>query len=414
METRPTAAILTIGDELLKGRALNTNAQFLGRELTRLGFKVRAQKSCPDETGPIIASLREALAEAPVVVLTGGLGPTPDDVTREAVAEHYGVSLEFSQDQYRHIVRYYKGRKKNVPAIVRKEALFPSNAVPLVNRHGIALGFSIEDGKHLVAVLPGVPREQEKMFAELVTPLLKKKFPGLKAKYSLVVKTAGISEPDVMSKLGSSFFSDPFDFGIYPYAGEVSFFNQAETPAVITRLRRHIEKRLKEHVYAYEDLSLAEVVGRLLLKKRATLAAAESCTGGALSAVLTSVPGSSRYFKGGVVAYANEIKEKQLGVPAAVLNSKGAVSPETARAMARGVREKCRAVYGVGITGIAGPDGGTKTKPVGTVCIALAGPRQTRVWKFVFSGDRQAIQTKSTVKALELLWRELRGPRGLR
>ena len=407
---RPQAEILTIGDELLKGSTLNSNARFLGRELTDLGFRVSGQISCPDELPLIRQRLAECLSRAEVLVLTGGLGPTPDDVTREALAEYFHVPLEFSKSQYRHIEKFYKVRGKKVPAIVRKEAEFPANAVPLMNRYGIALGFYIPLDHQIVIVLPGVPREQENMFFDLVRPLLLKRYPKISAKHSLTIKTTGLSEPEVMRRLGKTFFRDAFDFGIYPSPGEAALRLQAEKKEVIRRLRDLAEKSLAGHVYAWEDISLSEAVGRILTQKKLTLALAESCTGGALAAEITRVPGSSAYFPGGVVTYSNVSKIRELSVSPAVLYEKGAVSEAVAKAMAAGVRKRFGTSLGIGITGIAGPGGATPEKPVGTVCIALASASSVKAWRYSFSGERTLVQVKSVRKALEHLWGFLQAP----
>lgn len=408
LSARPRAVILTIGDELLKGSTLNTNARFLGRALTDLGFCVAGQRACPDRMEAIQESLRQSFLEGDFVVATGGLGPTPDDLTRESIAAFYGVPLEFSKDQYREIKKYYVVRKRRVPAMVRKEAQFPANAEPLVNRHGIALGFTVREAGRWLVVLPGVPREQEKMFAELVVPLVHKKFPGLRPRPSLVVKTVGLSEPAVMKKIGKAIFRENFDFGIYPSPGEAALRFQTERPAIIRKLKKHLSLKLRDSIYAFEEVSLAEQVGRLLAAKRSKAAVAESCTGGALAAAMTAAAGASRYFQGGVVAYDNEIKVSQLGVRHEDLIKHGAVSSVVAMAMARGVRVRLGAAYGVSVTGIAGPDGAVPGKPVGTVYIAVADSRSAAVEVCLFTGDRAQVQAKSVSRALELLWRKLR------
>jgi nicotinamide-nucleotide amidase len=404
---RHAAAVLTVGDELLKGCTLNTNARFIGECLSELGFRVVAQASCPDDKKMIAARLAEALGAAELVIVTGGLGPTPDDVTREAIADFFRVPLALSKVQHARILRYFRARRKRMPAIVRREACFPVNADPLVNRHGIALGFSIDCGRRLIVVLPGVPSEMEKMFRELVVPLLRLKFPGARPAAQLTAKIAGLSEPDIMRKLGRDFFDEPFDFGIYPAPSETTIRIQTATRPARERVRRRLKARLGASVFALEDISLARAVGARLRARRATLAAAESCTGGLFAAEITQVPGASRYFKGGITAYSDRVKAEALDVDPAMLRLKGAVSRQTALALARGVRRKLRATYGVGITGIAGPSGGSARKPVGTVFIAVAGPEGASAREFHFWGDRGQIREKAAKKALDLLWRRL-------
>ena len=407
LSVRPRAVILTIGDELLKGSTLNTNARFLGRALTDLGFCVAGQRACPDRMEAIQESLRQSFLDGDFVVATGGLGPTPDDLTRESIAAFYGVPLEFCADQYREIKKYYVVRKRRVPVMVRKEAQFPANAEPLVNRHGIALGFTVREAGRWLVVLPGVPREQEKMFAELVVPLVQKKFPGLRPRPSLVVKTVGLSEPAVMKKIGKAIFRESFDFGIYPSPGEAALRLQADRPAIIRKLKKHISLKLRGSIYAFEEISLGGQVGRLLLRRQQTVAVAESCTGGSLAAAFTAEAGASRYFRGGIVAYDNSVKMSRLGVSQMDLQKHGAVSAVVALAMARGVRESLGVSYGVSVTGIAGPAGAVPGKPVGTVYIAVAGPGGAAVESCLFTGDRAQVQAKSVSRALELLWRRL-------
>ena len=222
LDSRPLAEILNIGDELLKGSTLNTNAKFLGRMLLQDGFKVRRQTSCPDQLPEIQYALRDALQKSDLVILSGGLGPTPDDVTREAVSDYFDSPLEFSKSQFALIQKIYRKRGANVPTLVRKEAMFPKGSVPLINRFGIALGFYLLRNEKMVVVLPGVPRELENMYVECVRPAFLKVFKNRSASFSLIVKMVGISEPEVMRKLRKDFFKDPMEFGIYPSPGEVA------------------------------------------------------------------------------------------------------------------------------------------------------------------------------------------------
>jgi nicotinamide-nucleotide amidase len=404
---RPGAEVLTIGNELLRGTVLNTNAQFLGAALLDLGFETLHQSSCADAIPEIIASLRRALSRSDVVIATGGLGPTPDDLTRDAVAGLFGVPLEISRQQLNFIKSYYRRRNKKMPFMVRKEAMFPKTSVPLFNHYGIALGFSITLGSKILIVLPGVPDELRGMFKTQVLPVLKKNFPALKKRHSLIVKTVGLSEPGVMERLKKDFFSDPFEFGIYPKAGEVALRLYADSPVVLARLEKKLRERLGSAVYAYAEKEISEAVGELLTRKKRSLAVAESCTGGLLAAELTRTPGASRYFLGSMTVYDNRIKEL-LGVPAKTISAYGAVSMQVAKLLASRVREKFGSDYGIGITGIAGPAGGSKKKPVGLVYLALAAPSKVYGWKESFWGNRSQIQTKAVKRALEYLWKEIR------
>ncbi|MBU9889930.1 MAG: CinA family nicotinamide mononucleotide deamidase-related protein [Candidatus Omnitrophica bacterium] len=404
----PTAAILSIGNEVLRGSVVNTNAAFLGAELTGEGFEVVSHGVCADTREAIRFRLEETLRRADVIIVMGGLGPTPDDVTREGIAAYFRVPLVFSKTQYACMRKMYKKYGKRIPALVRREAYYPANARPLINRFGVALGFSIEIGKKLVVVLPGVPAELRNMYFHVVLPLLHRRFPRLRRARRLVAKLTGISEPDVMKKLGNDFFDEPFDFGIYPSSGEVTVRILARETAVMSRVQRKIASRLSDFVYAWEEVSLAAVVGRILGKKRQTLALAESCTGGALAAEITRCPGASRFFRGGTVVYHAEAK-KRLGVREKTLRARGEVSREVAGELAREVRNGMGVHYGIGITGIAGPGGGSRVKPVGLVYIGIAGiAGKSRVWRHVFWGDREQVRRRAAIKALEHLWRTIR------
>ncbi len=404
---RPAAEVLTIGNEVLKGQVLNTNAKFLGQELLKLGFSTRHQSSCPDEIPEIKKSIGAAFSRSQLIICSGGLGPTPDDVTRDAIAEYFGKKLLFSKSQYQLIRTYYKTRGRKVPEIVKREAQFPEGSVPLVNHYGIALGFYIESRGRILVSLPGVPGELERMFESLVRPVLKKRFPELSKKSGFVIKMAGISEPEVMRRLGTDFFKSQFDFGIYPDYAEVAIRIQAERPSLAKMLFAKAKKRLLPFIYSFEEVPLREAIGKLLAHKRKTIACAESCTGGLLASEICKVAGASKYFKGGVIAYQNKIKTRLLSVLPKDLEIKGAVSKEVARQMAAGARCILSADIGVGITGIAGPGSGSRKKPVGLVYIAISTSRKDYVYEEKFWGERTQIQNKSAKKALQHLWQIL-------
>ncbi len=401
--SRPKAVLLNVGDELLKGSVLNTNARFLGRELTGMGFEVTRQISCQDSLQSIKEALRAELPDSDLMILSGGLGPTPDDVTRDAIAEFFRMPLELSLRQWDFIRAHYRSRRKKVPAIVKKEAMFPRGSVPLFNRYGIALGFYIQAAGRLVAVLPGVPYELENMFSKLLVPVLRKKFKGFPKRYPVIVRTAGISEPEVMKKLGKDFFDDPFEFGIYPAPGEVALRLYASEPSVAARLKKKIKTRLAGDLYAWEEKGLSEVLGEMLMRNKKSIAVAESCTGGLCAAEITRVPGASRYFRGSVSVYQRQTK-KQIGLKDSDLKD-GEVSARTAKALALAIRRHMGADYGIGITGIAGPSGGSAKKPVGLVYIAAAGPRKSYVQEHHFWGERSQVQIKAVKKALEHVYR---------
>ncbi|MEI7751903.1 MAG: CinA family nicotinamide mononucleotide deamidase-related protein [Candidatus Omnitrophota bacterium] len=405
---KPTAAILSVGNEVLRGSVVNTNSAFLGRELSDLGFEVISHGVCADSQEAIRFRLGEVLRRVDLVIVMGGLGPTPDDVTREGIAAHFKVPLVFSAQQYSRLQKVYKRFGKRVPPLVKREAFYPENAKPLINRFGIALGFSVEIGQKLVIALPGVPSELTNMYFDVVLPLLRKKFGELFKSRKLIVRMAGISEPDVMKKLGKDFFEDSFDFGIYPSAGEIAIRLLADKSEALMRLKKKIATRLKDRIYGWDETPLAVVIGKILAKKRQTLAVAESCTGGLLASRITAHPGSSAFFTGGTVAYHASVKKK-LGVPEKLIKEHGEVSAQVAAELAKSVRGRMESDYGIGITGIAGPGGGSSKKPVGLVYLGLASSDGTiRTWKHIFWGERQQVQDKAATKALEYLWRKIR------
>lgn len=403
------AIILTVGAELLSGKTLNSNALFIGKRLSSSGWLVVRQIACRDSIDEIKQCLGESLAKASLVIVSGGLGPTPDDLTRDAIARYFDSPIAFSETQFKRIETFYHSRGKTPPSLVRAEAMYPKKATPVLNDFGLAMGFYIVQNKKMVVALPGVPYEMESMFEHQVEPAIKKFFPGVKKPNALTVRTCGISEPEVMEKLGEDFFDRPFDFGIYPDIGEVCVRITASDSKVLNFCKKRIQERLGEKVYAWKEVSLAEVVSQLLMQKKKTLAAAESCTGGLFSHELTRFSGASGFFIGSIVAYQNKIKGRYLQVSNQTLKKDGAVSESCAKEMAAGIVKQFNSDYGISITGIAGPDGGTAKKPVGLVYIALSSKKEkwTEVRCFQFHGKRLQMQRRAVKKALEMIWKHL-------
>lgn len=400
-----TCELITIGSELLNGSTLNTNAQFLARHISALDIDVTHQVSCRDREEEIVDALALAFRRSNLIVATGGLGPTPDDITREAVARFLRCGLKFDKAQYRQIVRYFKTIRKTTPFITRREAFLPEVAEPLLNHFGIALGFYVEKSGKLLIVLPGVPRELINMYETKVKRLIQEQFKNRTRSYGLEAKIAGLYETQIMRKLGRGFFKNrEFEFGIYPEIGEVTIRIKTKEQRLISLLKRELQNRLGRSLYSFEGESLSALIGRKLLATGKTLAVAESCTGGMLAGRITDVPGASRYFKGGVVVYSNQTKHAVLKISKELLRSKGAVSLETAKAMAKAIRLQLDASIGIAVTGIAGPGGGTRQKLVGLVYLAVSDSKRARVFNFQFSGDRTKIRLQATQKALLLLW----------
>ena len=301
----------------------------------------------------------------------------------------------------------YRKLGKILPLLSRQEAYYPANAQPLINRFGIALGFWIQNHEQLMIVLPGVPTELQKMFLHDVKPLLLKKFHGLQADKTLSIHTVGISEPRIIEKLKRDFFAMPFQFGIYPSEGETQICIRSPSQKMIQTLRKKIQQRIGQYIYSWKDETLAELIGQLLVKQKKTLSVAESCTGGSLAFSWTRHAGASRYFRGGVVVYDASAKSG-IGVSKTVIKKHGQVSAAVAEELAKSARAFFNTDYGIGVTGIAGPAGGSAQKQVGLVYISIFSSARKRVTeKFLFWGNRDQIQRKAVIKAQELLWRIL-------
>ncbi|MBI4387934.1 MAG: competence/damage-inducible protein A [Candidatus Omnitrophica bacterium] len=403
------AEILTIGAELLQGKTLNTNAQYLSKELTRLGFSVQFHSTCDDQVDQIIDTLQITFGRANLIIVTGGLGPTPDDVTRDAIAKFLGAPLVFHKAQYQYILHFFKKMGRRASPITQREAFFPKGGNPILNRVGIALGFSVKQGRQLLVVLPGVPRELESLFEHSVKKLIVRSFGSQKIGYELLVSLIGIDEARMMSRLSKRFFAQgSFEFGSYPMSGRILLQIRTQDLKLLQRLRAQLAKRFRLEIYSFLDEPLESVIGKILTAKHRTIAAAESCTGGLFSKRLTDLSGASSYFKGSVVSYSNMAKMELLSVSQDALKTYGAASKQVALQLAAGVRERLKSDFGISITGIAGPLGGTKTKKVGLVWIGFSSVKRNWAKKFQFAGNRDRIRTLASDRALLLLYQHLK------
>lgn len=418
----PTAQILTVGDELLSGDTVNTNLTVLGERCRRLGVEVVRALSVRDRIDEIVAAVREAAA-ADLLLVSGGLGPTSDDLTAEAVARACGVGLVRDAASEAAIAALFAARGRAMPEINRKQADFPAGAEVLPNPIGTAPGFAVvQPGGCLVACMPGVPREMKKMMAEQVEPRLRARFapPEIPRRvYRLVGRGESAIAVDVEPIAAAARARSPGLAAMYVHY-------RAATPQVLLILEglagadgaRATEEELASFdtpfaaalAPAMYGIGEAELEARVLTACRRAglwLATAESCTGGQIAARLTSVAGSSAVVRGGVVAYDNAIKTAVLGVPAEVIAAHGAVSEPVARAMAEGARRVLAADIAVGITGIAGPGGGSPEKPIGTVDVAVADAAGCTYKRLALFGDRALIQHSAAVWALKLVWDRL-------
>ena len=404
------AEIISIGTELLLGEVIDTNAAFIARRLAELGIDLYYKTTVGDNLGRIAAELRRAWERSEIIITTGGLGPTQDDLTREAVADLLGEELVLNRDELEKMRAFFARLGRTMTANNERQAMFPPSARPLSNAEGTAPGLAVMKDGHYLFALPGVPAEMERMLTQEVLPILRRVAPG-RPLFSRVLRLVGIGESAMAEAVG-----DLIEAGraptVAPYVtrrGEtrlrltVRAADAEEAARLFAPVEAEIRRRLGRHVFGADDETLEGVVGILLRSQGLTLATAESCTGGLIGHRLTNVPGSSGYYLGGVVAYDNRLKEQLLGVPREVLERQGAVSEETAVAMAQGVRRLLGADFGLAVTGIAGPTGGTPEKPVGLVYIALSAPDGTCCREFRFPGQRHAVRQGSANAALNLV-----------
>ena len=424
MVPRFDAETIAIGTELLIGGRSDSNSLFLADELGQLGIAVRFKSVVGDERQDIVMAIHTAVKRAQVIIMTGGLGPTVDDCTREAVAQATGHRLgrrkEALEGMTARLAQW--GRVPNTAQL--RQAMIPSGATVLKNPVGSAPGFCLRWKKALIISLPGVPREMEEMMRREVVPLLRaaSESSGLPPRTPIVRQvfhTFGLAEADVDAKLqGLIPKGAPVDLGLLasPMGVLVSLTTKGNQSAqeknrdLMKKLADDVRSRLGDWLFAEGRDTMEEVVGRELAKRGLTVAVAESCTGGLIGHRLTQVAGSSAYVDRGAVCYSNRAKTEMLGVPADLIIQQGAVSKEVAAAMACGIRERANVSVGLSVTGIAGPGGGTETKPVGLVYIGLdGGTGQPIAQEFRFHGDRNVIKQRSSQAALDLLRRWLLG-----
>jgi nicotinamide-nucleotide amidase len=407
------AEILAVGSELLTPLRSDTNALALTARLLEIGVGVGARVTVADDAALLESAFRTALSRAEVVVSTGGLGPTEDDLTREAAAAALGLPLRRSVELVEALRARFARFGRVMAPVNEKQADVIEGARVLRNPRGTAPGQLVEKDGRVVVLLPGPPSEMQPMFDEQVMPVLRQKA-GRRALRTLVLKMASVSESDVEQTVApiykafanpvTTILGGPGQVELHLTAtGEDAAAADAANEALAVRLREALPGR----IYSEDGRDIAEVVAALLIERGKTLALAESCTGGLLAARLTSIPGSSAFFDRGVVAYSNAAKVGLLGVDPALLEARGAVSEEVAAALAGRAREAARADVGIGITGIAGPSGGTEDKPVGTVFLAVSGAAGDKTRRFRFVGDRDRVRYQATQAALEMLRRGL-------
>ncbi len=407
-------SLLTIGTELLKGRIVNTNARFLSARLYAAGFGVNEVRVVGDDRATIVRAISELFRATEIIIASGGLGPTRDDVTKPAACDWAGCRL-VTDPQLSESLRALFRRMgyPDIPARSVGQAEVPEGALVLPNPRGTASGLLLEREGKLLFLLPGVPPELEGLLEEQVLPYLTRRFAPARMA-SRIVRTVGVGESVIAERIEEALSEEERSLlYYYPHGGAVDVvisapLGGAAAAPPVERVADHVAATLRECCFTRDERGLPEVIGELLTGRGATLAAAESCTGGLLGKQLTEAPGASRFFLGAVVCYSNRLKEKLLEVPAALLERHGAVSEPVARAMAEGALRVTGASHALAVTGIAGPEGGAPDKPVGTVCIALAGPEGVSVRSLRLAGDRAQVRHRAAVKALEILWHSLR------
>ena len=417
------AIILSIGDELVLGQTVDTNSPWLSQRLASVGCGVLAHLIVADDQGAIERAIRESAPKCDFLVITGGLGPTADDLTRQAVADVLGQPLEINVQWLDELHKFFTARGRPMPDANRIQAMIPRGAIMIFNTAGTAAGIEARLERKIgsgaifspqrchVFVLPGVPKEMKIMFDRDVLPKVKEQTQGAVI-LSRTLHTFGLGESAIAEKLGDLMRRDRNpSVGTTVSGGIVSLRVNARFPSE-SQARPQLEQTvdacraaLRSLIYGQEDQTLQTVVGELLKSSpnAPTVATAESCTGGLLGKMITDVPGSSAYYSYGWVTYANQAKDQQLGVPHDVLAQHGAVSEPVVVAMAHGAQTRARSTYALAISGIAGPDGGTPAKPVGMVCIALAHPDGVEARTFLFTGDREFIRDRSAKMALTML-----------
>lgn len=404
------AEIITIGDEILIGQIIDTNSSWLGQELGKLGIQVVHRTSVSDNAQAIVNALNGAKQRADIIITTGGLGPTKDDITKHTFASYFNTELVLNQEVLNWVRDIFK--RRNLPMVDSNnaQALVPANCEVLFNRSGTAPGMWFdEDGKIFIS-MPGVPFEMKVIFEEQCVPRLQKRF-SLPVIIHRTILTCNIGESFLALKLENIENNLPphIKLAYLPAVGMVrlrfsgSHTHYATLKDELDEIITHVYDTVGDYIYGEENDTLEHVVGVLLKSNNKTLSTAESCTGGYVSHLITSIPGSSSYYKGSIISYANEVKENELGVSTQILKTQGAVSEACVTQMAEGVRKKLKTDYAIATSGIAGPDGGTAEKPVGTVWIAVSGPSATVAKQFNMGDNRERTIQRSAIQGLDML-----------
>ena len=405
-----TASVIAIGNELLNGQGVDTNRSWLGKELMAAGINVLSGYTVSDHIDLISDAIGQAAENTDIILLTGGLGPTDDDVTRQAIADFLGVELVYKDSLMRAISSFFNSRGSEMSSKNRVQAYIPQGAMPVDNEIGTAPGIiAFYNGKIIVS-MPGVPVEMKKMFTETILPVIAKQVGAKGVVQMRRLKCFGVGESTLAEKLDNlmdrnrnPLINCTVSYGVITLHIIASADTKKACETLITHDINTLKSKLGNLIFGFDDDELETSLGNLLIDKGLSVSTAESCTGGLISKMLTDMPGSSAFFKYGWVTYANEAKQSELGVPFETLDTFGAVSPETAKAMALGAMQKSGSDLSIAITGIAGPGGGTPEKPQGTVYIALADSNSVFVNKFCFPRGREFCRLRTAQTAINML-----------
>ena len=402
--------IITIGDELLIGQVVDTNSAWMAQRLNEIGIKVKQISSVSDDESHILKALYEASLRADIILITGGLGPTKDDITKKTLCKYFKTGLKFDEESFKIIESIFISRGRQVTPINRLQAEVPENCTVLHNYQGTAPGMWFEQNEKIYISMPGVPSEMKGLMEKIVIPKIKERFPLVPIIHKTIL-TQGIGE-SYLSDLISSWednLPSHIKLAYLPAAGMVRLRITAKGLDEEALLKEVNAEALKlkaligEYIYGYENDRLEGLIGRLLRDQKKTISTAESCTGGFIAHKITSIPGSSEYYIGSIVAYANEIKVNELDVDFHIFEKYGAVSEEVVKSMASNVRKKFKTDYSIACSGIAGPDGGTIDKPVGTVWIAVSNAEKTITRKLQLGTNRERVILETAQHTLNVL-----------
>ena len=408
------AEIITIGDEILIGQIIDTNSAWIAQQLNQYGIRLKQITSISDDKDHIVDTLNTARKRADLIITTGGLGPTRDDITKSTLAAYFNRALVMDNEVLEDVKFHFSSKGVQMPEVNTYQALVPEGCGVIRNVNGTAPAMWIEDREQVFISLPGVPYEMKAMMSEAILPKIRDYF-KVPAFYHRTILSQGVGESTLMgviSKWEDQLIKEGIKLAYLPSPGIVrlrlsAIGEQQEIQQKVDRKADELYQLIPEYIFGEGTEKLETVIGKLLLEQKLTLSTAESCTGGYIAHLITSIPGSSAYFEGSVISYSNTIKQNQLGVSAETLRKHGAVSEDVVVEMAEGVKQNLNTDFALATSGVAGPDGGSAEKPVGTVWIAVSGPKRTMAQKFSFGNNRERNIRKSALQAMSMLRKEI-------